>query len=165
MGRERAGLTSTLSPKSKGASTQSRILVGAGPGQSTFLLEPGRVSSGLPNATQQVESGHRCKGAPPPPRTRTTHMRQVLSRVCPVPLPPHLQAALSPLSFQSPGEPWIMSPSPLSVPQDPSSTQEPQPPGSCQIPSEVPCIAGQPSTAYREPNVPHACATMLMLLW
>lgn len=67
------------------------------------------------------------KAAPHPHHTHS-HMWQVLSRVWPVALPPHLQAALSPLSFQSPGEPWVTSPSPLSVPQGPSSTQAPQPP-------------------------------------
>ena len=121
-------------------------------------------SSGSFNPDRRSGQGHRCKAGPHPHDTRS-HIQQILSRVWPVPLPPHPQAALSPLSFQSPGEAWITSPSPLSVPQGPSSTQAPQPPGSCQIPSEVPCIAGQPSTAYREPNVSHVCATMLMLLW
>ena len=37
VGRESAGLTPTLSPKSKRASAQSPVLVGVGPGPAAFL--------------------------------------------------------------------------------------------------------------------------------
>lgn len=99
--------------------------------------------------------------APPPHHHTHSHMQQVLSRVWPVALPPHLQAALRPLSFQSPGEPWVTSPSPLSVPQGPSSTQAPQLSNSIRS-----SLHHRPAKhSLQGTSCSHACATMLMLLW
>lgn len=166
VGGERTGLTPTLNPRQ--ARPEPR------PGWGRHLGEPSSsLSLGLgepcrlPNAMQQVELGHTVQRWPPlpTPTTHSSHMWQVLSRVWPSAPPTTSLGAPEPLGFRPPPrEPWVTSPSPLSVPQGASSACTSKPPGSCQIMSEIFCIACQASTAYSAPNVPHACTALLMLL-